>query len=275
MKAAVESYFGDRPRRDRPGPGRDHRRRCRSRRRTTTSSATPSSAARPSSPKATDCPKSQLVVPPTRPIVQRRDLILGPARRRAGRRCPGDQYIVGRLHGRQAARRSSSPARRRRAGSPRTSCGRSATSSPTSCAAPDAPTCDALERGGLRVTTTLDVEPPEDRREVGPGGGHRARTPRTRRRPPRRSASRSSSRGWPTCANKDLRNGALVALDYETGELVAYVGSANYYATSTKPDVPAAVRRRRQGLPPAGLGVQAVQLRGRHRRPDDHRRARC
>ena len=34
--------------------------------------------------------------------------------------------------------------------------------------------------------------------------------------------------------NKDLHNGALVAVDYETGELVAYVGSADYYATSSK-----------------------------------------
>ncbi len=30
---------------------------------------------------------------------------------------------------------------------------------------------------------------------------------------------------------KDVRNGALVALDYQTGELVAYVGSADYYST--------------------------------------------
>ena len=29
---------------------------------------------------------------------------------------------------------------------------------------------------------------------------------------------------------KQIRNGALVALDYQTGELIAYVGSANYYA---------------------------------------------
>ncbi len=33
----------------------------------------------------------------------------------------------------------------------------------------------------------------------------------------------------------NLRNGALVAYDYETGELVAYVGSASYYAVSSKP----------------------------------------
>jgi membrane carboxypeptidase/penicillin-binding protein len=36
--------------------------------------------------------------------------------------------------------------------------------------------------------------------------------------------------------NKDLHNGALVALDYQTGELVAYVGSRNYYGSSNKPD---------------------------------------
>ena len=35
--------------------------------------------------------------------------------------------------------------------------------------------------------------------------------------------------------SKDLHNSALVAVDYETGELVAYVGSADYYAASTKP----------------------------------------
>ena len=75
--------------------------------------------------------------------------------------------------------------------------------------------------------------------------------------------------------NKDLRNGALVALDYQTGELVAYVGSANYYATLDQARVPAAVRRRRQGLPPARLGVQAVQLRDRHRRPRRSPPARC
>ena len=36
--------------------------------------------------------------------------------------------------------------------------------------------------------------------------------------------------------DKALRNGALVALDYQTGELVAYVGSASYYSSSTRPE---------------------------------------
>ena len=34
---------------------------------------------------------------------------------------------------------------------------------------------------------------------------------------------------------KDIHNGALVALDYQTGELIAYVGSANYYAVKSTP----------------------------------------
>ncbi len=73
---------------------------------------------------------------------------------------------------------------------------------------------------------------------------------------------------------KKLRNSALVALDYQTGELVAYVGSADYYAT-LDPSLPGAVRRGRPGLSPAGLGVQAVQLRDRDRRQGDHGRRRC
>ena len=30
---------------------------------------------------------------------------------------------------------------------------------------------------------------------------------------------------------KDLHNGAIVAIDYQTGEIIAYVGSVDYYAT--------------------------------------------
>ena len=118
-----------------------------------------------------------------------------------------------------------------------------------SCAAPDADTCDALERGGLRVTTTLDVslqkiaEKWVRRPPIVPA---RARTPR---RPPRRSASRRYQPGWRNLANKDVRNGALVAdrlPDRRARRLRRQ--SADYYATSSQPEVPAAVRRRRQGL---------------------------
>ena len=33
--------------------------------------------------------------------------------------------------------------------------------------------------------------------------------------------------------NNQIYNGALTAIDYETGEIMAYVGSADYYGTKT------------------------------------------
>ena len=33
---------------------------------------------------------------------------------------------------------------------------------------------------------------------------------------------------------KNIRNGALVAVDYRTGDVIAYVGSSNYYGRNTK-----------------------------------------
>ncbi len=132
---------------------------------------------------------------------------------------------------------------------------------------PDAPTCDALQQGGLRVTTTLDWRSAADRREVGQGGGHRAphasnpqtfaKRPRVRRVPrldPEPARTRTSATApWSP-------------IDYQTGEIIAQVGSADYYASVEGQALPAAVRRRDAGLPPAGIGVQAVQLRHRHRR---------
>jgi peptidoglycan glycosyltransferase len=96
------------------------------------------------------------------------------------------------------------------------------------------PTCAKLEAGGLTVTTTLDMKlqsiaekwvkaativPHLDCDKAAkqlkiPGG---------------------CAQWMRNLRDKDLHNGALVALDYTTGELIAYVGSANYYAAkSTK-----------------------------------------
>ena len=74
--------------------------------------------------------------------------------------------------------------------------------------------------------------------------------------------------------NKDLRNGALIAQDYQTGDIVAYVGSAERRDQGDQA-VPAAVRRPRRRLAPARLGVQADRLRHRHREPSRSPPARC
>ena len=69
--------------------------------------------------------------------------------------------------------------------------------------------------------------------------------------------------GWiRALRGKDLHNAALVALDYRTGDVLAYVGSAGYYRDRPRqPQVRAEVRRRRRRLPPARLGLEADPLR--------------
>ncbi len=98
----------------------------------------------------------------------------------------------------------------------------------------DATTCPELERGGLRITTTLDLrlqKIAEKWVEASALVPHRAN-----------KAAAAKALGFDeypdwlrNLQGKNLRNGALVALDYQTGELVAYVGSAKYYATRSRP----------------------------------------
>ena len=95
--------------------------------------------------------------------------------------------------------------------------------------------CDALNLGGLRVTTTLDTVLQRTAEKW-----VRAAAIVPHARDPQQSAENlgfDEVAPWmENLRSKALRNGALVALDYQTGELVAYVGSASYYSTSTRPE---------------------------------------
>ncbi|HEY7969397.1 MAG TPA: transglycosylase domain-containing protein, partial [Candidatus Limnocylindrales bacterium] len=90
-------------------------------------------------------------------------------------------------------------------------------------------TCTALEQGGLTITTTLDVrlqaiaEKWVQAAAIVPNSKNPAALAKSLKLP--YAAWMRNLRG------KDVHNGAMVAVDYQTGELVAYVGSANYYAT--------------------------------------------
>jgi len=100
---------------------------------------------------------------------------------------------------------------------------------------PDADTCPRLERGGFRVTTTLDL----DLQKVAEKWVKlAARVPH--RKDPAAAAKALGFAELPSwvrnLVGKNVRNGALVALDYQTGELVAYVGSADYYSTAGRPE---------------------------------------
>jgi membrane peptidoglycan carboxypeptidase len=99
------------------------------------------------------------------------------------------------------------------------------------------PTCTVLEQGGLTITTTLDVrlqtigEKWVKAAAIAPNSKNCDATARALRLPGSRCAT------WmKNLRGKDVHNGALVALDYQTGELVAYVGSADYYATKSTPE---------------------------------------
>jgi membrane peptidoglycan carboxypeptidase len=95
--------------------------------------------------------------------------------------------------------------------------------------------CEALERGGLRITTTLDA----NLQKIGEKWVRAAATIPNASNPAKRWKDLKLPGPLPqwvkNLRGKDINNGALVAIDYQTGQLVAYVGSANYYATkSTK-----------------------------------------
>jgi peptidoglycan glycosyltransferase len=99
---------------------------------------------------------------------------------------------------------------------------------------PDTPTCDQLEEGGFRVTTTLDLK-----LQGFAENWIRGAVFAPKNDDPAAFAKRlgfDKYLPWmQNLENKNVRNGALVAIDYQTGEVIAHVGSANYYATSTRP----------------------------------------
>src|SRR4029079_19094409 len=103
----------------------------------------------------------------------------------------------------------------------------------------DLPTCSQIEQGGLKITTTLDVrlqaigEKWVKAAAIAPnypnGSGGCAGAAKALNIPGGCATWMKNLRG------KDVHNVALVALDYQTGELVAYVGSADYYARKSTP----------------------------------------
>ena len=91
----------------------------------------------------------------------------------------------------------------------------------------EAESCDVLDQGGLRVVTTLDwgiQQKGEKWIQAATLVPHRADP-----------AAAAEALGVPyepwmaRLRGQNIWNGALSAIDYERGEIIAYVGSANYY----------------------------------------------
>ena len=136
----------------------------------------------------------------------------------------------------------------------------------------DAETCPELERGGLRIISSLDVEVQQIGREVGRRGACSCPSRRIRAayaeeigvpyerwmRQPR------GPRGQQRRADRDRLPDRRGHRLHRQRRLLPRRGR--------DAAVPAPVRRARRRLAPAGIGVQAVQLRDRHQRRHDDRR---
>jgi peptidoglycan glycosyltransferase len=98
-------------------------------------------------------------------------------------------------------------------------------------------TCDALDAGGLRVTTTMDLSLQAVAEKWIKLAARIPHRDRDRQEEAAKALGFDEIPDWvKNLRDKDVHNGALVALDYETGELVAYVGSADYYSAVDIPE---------------------------------------
>jgi penicillin-binding protein 1A len=91
-------------------------------------------------------------------------------------------------------------------------------------------TCPVLEKGGLKVYTTLDYNVQKLAEKWVQAA---AVVPQSK--DPAAAAKKLGLTLQPWMTNlegRNVHNGALAAVDYQTGEVIAYVGSANYYATN-------------------------------------------
>ena len=92
---------------------------------------------------------------------------------------------------------------------------------------------DAVETGGFRVITTLDWDAQQLAEKYAYAAAILPSLPRKQmaREMDRLKLSRADRRWVSGLRGKDLHNSAIVALDYRTGDVLAYVGSASYDRT--------------------------------------------
>ena len=194
-------------------------------------------AAIPQSPVAYDLVRNavredgRLVVPPDAPVVQRRNHILDLM---AGGRTPLSEGRFGPADFERATAEPVvlAPQSEERWTAPHFVWAVRERLGPLVCGA-GRETCPLLEQGGLRIVTTLDVRLQEiAERWV------RAPVVVPNADDPEKAAADLGipyDRWLERLRGREIRNGALVALDYQTGEVVAYVGSADYYARRATP----------------------------------------
>ncbi|HEX9044565.1 MAG TPA: transglycosylase domain-containing protein [Candidatus Limnocylindrales bacterium] len=93
--------------------------------------------------------------------------------------------------------------------------------------------CDRLDNGGYRVTTTLDWNM---QRSAEKWVKAAVLAPNASNTKAYLTGLKVPDAAWiENLRGKGVKNGAMIAIDYRTGHILAYVGSANYYAASDDP----------------------------------------
>ncbi|MEI7744989.1 MAG: transglycosylase domain-containing protein, partial [Chloroflexota bacterium] len=182
-------------------------------------------------PAQTDetCTKTQLVVPPDTAIVARRNQVLAQMERSLPLPLTGTTYTPAEFEAAIAEKVVLAPQRSNTWRLPQFVWQVRRELTNTLCG-DGVDTCPQLERGGLQVITTIDMRLQglaEKWVKAAAIVPHAAN--------PKQAAKALGLSYEPWMANlrsKSLRNGALIAIDYQTGQILAYQGSAD--PTSTK-----------------------------------------
>jgi membrane peptidoglycan carboxypeptidase len=188
-------------------------------------------AAPPDPESAEECKEYQLQVPPTNAIVVRRNYILDLMRTRSplsGSRHTAAQYDAAKLEPVVIKPQVSATWR-----APHFVW--QVREALTEIVCPDNPSdCEEVDTGGYRVTTTLDwdMQKIAEKWTFVAARAPQAKNPRSilraKKIPP-------SQWGWIlNLRGRNIHNAASAVLDYRSGEVLAYVGSASYTAKGTK-----------------------------------------
>ncbi len=93
---------------------------------------------------------------------------------------------------------------------------------------------EPIQRGGYRVITTLDMRAQRLAEKVIQAGAVLPNLPSSKYLKQLDKLKLRKDAGWiARLRGSNLRNGAMVAMDYRSGDILAYVGSAGYYRRET------------------------------------------
>ena len=182
-------------------------------------------------PEGTECTKFRLVVPPESEIVRRRDYVLDLMQTRSP--LTGDKHLATEYEAAKAEPVELQPQVSINWKAPHFVWQVRQQLGEIFC--PESPTdCPKVDSGGLRVTTTLDWEMQKvaEKWVYVAARAPNAKDPRavlTARKIPK------SAQGWILgLRGRNINNAAAAVMDYRTGEILAYVGSASYTSKGTK-----------------------------------------